>query len=142
SGSGARGADRRAWRGRDGGFRSVPDRSRPRRPPRQAGGARGPFQGAGGPVGIAQENDFQSQMRIRGGDSSDTEVLLDGQPLPYPYHFGGSAGSAGALNGDLVESVEVQTGGFSVEYGDALAGVIDLSPRDRRPDPTPATAGL
>ena len=101
-----------------------------------------PFRALAGRSGIAQENDFQSQMRIRGGDASDTEVLLDGQPLPYPYHFGGSAGSAGALNGDLVESVEVQTGGFSVEYGDALAGVIDLSTRDRRPGRTTGTARL
>ena len=101
-----------------------------------------PFRALAGRSGIAPENDFQSQMRIRGGDTSDTEVLLDGQPLPYPYHFGGSAGSAGALNGDLVDSVEVQTGGFSVEYGDALAGVIDLSTRDRRPDRTTGTTGL
>ncbi len=101
-----------------------------------------PFRSLAGQPGIAQENDFQSQVRIRGGEATDTAVLLDGQPLPYPFHFSGGAGSAGALNGALVDSLEIQTGGFSVEYGDALAGVVDLSTRAGRPDRLTGRADL
>ncbi len=101
-----------------------------------------PFRALAGTAGITPENDFQSEMRVRGGDAAETAVLLDGQPLPYAYHFGGGAGSAGTLNGDLVDSVAVTTGGFSAEYGDALAGIIDLSTREARPGKTTGTAGL
>ncbi|MBI1950126.1 MAG: TonB-dependent receptor [Acidobacteria bacterium] len=101
-----------------------------------------PFRALGGRAGIAQESDFKSEMRIRGGEASDTAVLLDGQPLPYAYHFGGSAGSAGTLSADLVDEIQVSTGGFSVEYGDALAGVIDLSTRPRDPGTITGTAGV
>jgi len=101
-----------------------------------------PFRAIAGRAGIAQASDFKSEMRIRGGEASDTAVLVDGQPLPYAYHFGGSAGSAGTLSADLVDEVQVHTGGFSVEYGDALAGVIDVSSRAGRPDSITGTAGL
>ena len=101
-----------------------------------------PFRALAGRAGISQESDFKSEMRIRGSEASDTTVLVDGQPLPYAYHFGGSAGSAGTLSADLVDEVQVHTGGFSVEYGDALAGVIDVSSRARRPESITGTAGL
>lgn len=101
-----------------------------------------PFRALAGRAGIAPESDFKSEMRIRGSEASDTAVLVDGQPLPYAYHFGGSAGSAGTLSADLVDEVQVHTGGFSVEYGDALAGVIDVASRARRPESITGTAGL
>ena len=101
-----------------------------------------PFRALAGTAGVAPGNDFQSEMRVRGGDATETAVLLDGQPLPYAYHFGGGAGSAGTLSGDLVESVTLTTGGFSAEYGDALAGVIDLSTRVAHPGRTTGLVGL
>ncbi len=101
-----------------------------------------PFRALAGMAGIAPGNDFQSEMRVRGGDAAETAILLDGQPLPYAYHFGGGAGSAGTINGDLVDSLTVTTGGFSAEYGDALAGIIDVSTRVTPPGRTTGTAGV
>ena len=101
-----------------------------------------PFRALAGRPGIVTDNDFKSEVRVRGGDATETAVLLDGQPLPYAHHFGGSTGSAGTLNGDLLETVEVATGGFSVEHGDALAGVIDLSTREPRPGRVTGSAGI
>jgi hypothetical protein len=101
-----------------------------------------PFRALAGRAGITLENDFKSEVRVRGGEATETAVLLDGQPLPYAHHFGGGAGSAGTLNGDLLETVEVATGGFSVEHGDAIAGLIDLSTREPRPGRTTGTAGI
>src|SRR5439155_24006663 len=100
-----------------------------------------PFRALAGTAGITPEDDFQSEMRVRGGDAAETAVLLDGQPLPYAYHFGGGAGSAGTLNGDLVDSVTVTTGGFSAEYGNALAGLVDVSTRAVRPGRNSGTGG-
>jgi len=101
-----------------------------------------PFRALAGTAGITPGNDFQSEMRVRGGEAAETTVLLDGQPLPYAYHFGGGAGSAGTINGDLVDSLTVTTGGFSAEYGDALAGIIDVSTRVTPPGRTTGTAGV
>ncbi|HEU4401862.1 MAG TPA: TonB-dependent receptor [Candidatus Polarisedimenticolia bacterium] len=93
-----------------------------------------PFRALTGSAGITSQNDFQSEIRIRGGDPSETAVLVDGLPLPAAFHFAGSGGSAAALGGDLVDEVQVHSGGFSVEYGDALAGVVEIGTGDRRPD--------
>ncbi|HKB08746.1 MAG TPA: TonB-dependent receptor [Candidatus Polarisedimenticolia bacterium] len=101
-----------------------------------------PFRALAGRPGVVTDNDFKSEVRVRGGDATETAVLLDGQPLPYAHHFGGGAGSAGTLNGDLLETVELATGGFSVEHGDALAGVIDLSTREPRPGRATGSAGI
>jgi hypothetical protein len=100
-----------------------------------------PFRALSWLAGVGAENDFKSELRVRGGETSETAVLLDGLPLPYAHHFGGSGGSVATLNGDLLAEARVHSGGFSVEHGDALAGVVELSTRDRRPTGLTGAAG-
>ena len=92
-----------------------------------------PFRAMAGAAGLASQNDFTSEIRIRGGQAADTAVLLDGLPLPRAYHFAGGAGSVGAVSGGLLQEAEVMAGGFSVEHGDVLAGVIELTTSESRP---------
>ena len=65
-------------------------------------------------------------VNLRGLGSSRTLVLVDGRRLPY----GGVTNSAADLNqipSQLIERVEVLTGGASAVYGsDAVAGVVNF----------------
>ncbi len=91
-----------------------------------------PMRALRGSAGIRTDSDLKSEAGMRGGAGADTRVVLDGLPVLEPFHFAGGAGTASALSGDLVESVEVHAGGFSVEHGDALSGVVEIrTPRDR-----------
>ena len=68
-------------------------------------------------------------VNLRGLGSSRTLVLVDGRRMPY----GGVSSSAADLNQiptQLVERVEVLTGGSSAVYGsDAISGVVNFITR-------------
>ncbi len=101
-----------------------------------------PLRALAGLPGLSTDSDLKSEMRVRGGEASDTRILVDGLPLPYAYHFSGGGGSASTLDTARVEEIQVHSGGFSVEFGDALAGVVDVTTRAARPDRTVGTVGL
>jgi iron complex outermembrane recepter protein len=65
---------------------------------------------------------------LRGLGPTRTLVLVDGKRMPYGSPLqGGSAPDLNQIPGQLVERVEVLTGGASAVYGsDALAGVVNF----------------
>ena len=54
-------------------------------------------------------------------------VLLDGFPLRQIYHLPGYQSPFSLLDEDLIESIDVFTGGFPARYGNRLAGVFDIA---------------
>lgn len=81
---------------------------------------------------------------IRGGDVSETRVVLNGITVNHPYRYETPTGGfRGAVDPFLTQGVSFSTGGFSSEYANALSGVLDLQLLER---PTAvrgtATAGL
>lgn len=79
-------------------------------------------------AGVAQLGD---QLFVRGGRSGELKTMVDG--LPVSDSFGG-AGSAGA--GTIAVSTTAQselnllTGGFDAEYGNAQSGIIEIVTRE------------
>ena len=66
-------------------------------------------------------------IHIRGGREDDTQFRLDGIAVKDPL----GAGSYGVgVNTDLINEVEVLTGGFSAEYGQAVSGVVNVSTKE------------
>jgi len=66
-------------------------------------------------------------IHIRGGRDDDTQFRLDGVAVKDPL----GAGSYGvSVNTDLINEVEVLTGGFSAEYGQAVSGVVNVSTKE------------
>ncbi|HEY8571695.1 TonB-dependent receptor domain-containing protein [Phenylobacterium sp.] len=65
---------------------------------------------------------------LRGLGATRTLVLVDGKRMPYGSPLqGGSAPDLNQIPGQLVERVEVLTGGASAVYGsDALSGVVNF----------------
>ena len=76
---------------------------------------------------------------IRGSPPDDTLVLLEDHPVPLPYHLGGLAT---VVTSDLVESIDLLPGSFSVRHGRAAGGVVDIQLRTPRRDRLHAVADV
>jgi len=63
---------------------------------------------------------------VRGSNANENLTWIDGLPVGYIYHVGGFYS---ILNPDLIDNFETYLGGFGVEYGDRLGGVIDVRTR-------------
>lgn len=75
---------------------------------------------------------------IRGSDTEDSSVYVDGIRIPYIYHLGGYES---VISPDLVRSVDYLPGGFGVPYGRSMGGVVDVTLKDQFPDRIQVRAG-
>lgn len=90
------------------------------------GGAADIFQSLKTLPGLTQVSE-SSELYVRGGDPSETLVLLDQASLYNPYTFESPYGGLFSnLNTAAVGGMYFSSGGFSVKYGNALSGVLDL----------------
>lgn len=70
------------------------------------------------------------EIHIRGGQSDEVLYLIDGVPAKNPV----TGVNALSIDINQIENVEILTGGFDAEYGNAQSGVINIitkSGRDR-----------
>jgi outer membrane receptor for ferrienterochelin and colicin len=92
--------------------------------------------------GVATGDDFNSYYSVRGGGFDNNGIVVDGvlthglahtlQGTPDP------TGSVMIMNGDLVESMVLLSGGFSAKYGDRTASFLDIVTREGSRDRTRA----
>jgi outer membrane receptor protein involved in Fe transport len=71
-----------------------------------------------------------ARFNVRGSHSDEVLVRLDGLEILEPYHLKDLNSALSILAPDAIGEVELLTGGFSVEYGDRMAGVLDLTTRE------------
>jgi len=76
--------------------------------------------------GVVVTNEFKSQLYIRGGNSDQNLVMLDGAVMYNPFHF---SGILSAFDVDAVEKVDFYAGGFCAQYGGRLSSVVDIRTR-------------
>lgn len=72
-------------------------------------------------------SDQSAAFNLRGGDRDEVLVVLDGLQIPHPFHLENFQGFSSIIDSEAIGSVEVLRGGFPVEYGDRMSGVLDLS---------------
>ncbi|HET7460117.1 MAG TPA: porin family protein [Longimicrobium sp.] len=73
-----------------------------------------------------------SDLYVRGGDPSEAPVFVDGARLVYPGRYENLNGAVfGILDSQVLKNAYFSSGGFSVRYGDALSGVLDLETNGR-----------
>ena len=80
----------------------------------------------------AASNGLAGLAHMRGGDTNETLVLLDGLPLYEPFHLRLLQSPASVLDERIVDSLYVYAGGFTSEYGDRMSAIIDA--RSLRPE--------
>jgi hypothetical protein len=74
--------------------------------------------------GVGSRNDFTTGYNVRGGESSQNLILLDGLPIYNPFHFGGLFSTF--IDASLSD-VTFIAGGFPARYGGRLSSVLDAS---------------
>ena len=72
-------------------------------------------------------NDTTAQFYVRGGLYRDTAIFLDGLELYEPYHLKDfQDGVFSIVDPDVIGSLDLIPGGFPAEYGDKMAGILDM----------------
>jgi len=86
--------------------------------------------------GIAQPNDIDARLNVRGGRSDQNQYLLDGVEIYNPSHL---FGLFGAFNPHVTGKTSIHAASFPAEYGGRLSSVIHV--RTRTPTDSTYTRG-
>ncbi len=81
--------------------------------------------------GIVAVSEGSAEVYMRGSNGNDNITWVNNVPVGYLYHFGGLQST---INPALIEDINVFLGGFPVQYGDALGGVVDAKLRPPKND--------
>ena len=81
--------------------------------------------------GVARPPFGAGLLIIRGSAPQDSQVQLEGAPLPLLYHFGGITS---VFSSQLLESIEFFPGNFSTRYGRRRGGIVEVNVRDPKRD--------
>jgi TonB family protein len=81
--------------------------------------------------GVARTSPQEGTPILRGAGSDESQVYLDGVPVPFLYHFGGLTSF---FSSRLLSRVDVYPGNFSTRFGRVAGGVVDVRVRDPKQD--------
>ena len=73
--------------------------------------------------GVETKNDYAAGLNVRGGESDQNLILLDGYPVYNPFHLGGLLGT---FMDPMISKVELLAGAQPVRYGERLSSVLDV----------------
>ena len=75
----------------------------------------------------AASNGVSGLAYMRGGDSNETLVVLDGFPLYEPFHLKVLLSPTSLLDPGILSTVDVHAGGYTARYGDRMSAVIEAT---------------
>lgn len=75
-------------------------------------------------VGVVKSDD---EIHIRGGRTYENAYLLDGISVQDPLS---GTGFGLRLSTDAIQEIEIITGGFNAEYGQAMSGIVDVKTKE------------
>jgi len=80
---------------------------------------------------ISTNNEFSAEYNVRGGNKDENLILVNGAQVYEPYHMKEAQNaSIGIFNINLIDKVNLITGGFSARYGDRLSSVANIIYRE------------
>ena len=74
--------------------------------------------------GVTSVSDFSASFNVRGGSADQNLILLDEVPIFSPFHLGNIFS---VFNADMIDRVELQSGGFPAEYGGRVSSVLTVA---------------
>jgi len=77
-------------------------------------------------IGVTKQD---NEIHIRGGRIDESLFVVDGMSIKDPL-----SGYSGNLfvNADAIEELEIVTGGYNAEYGQAMSGVVNITLKEGR----------
>ena len=87
--------------------------------------------------GVASTVSFRNDIIIRGGAPNENRFYLDGIEIPNINHFatqGSSGGPVGMINVNFIREVDLYSGAFPANRGNALSSVLEFKQIDGNPD--------
>jgi len=78
--------------------------------------------------GVTAE-EVSARFNVRGGRGAEVLVLLDRVELFEPYHLKDYSSALSIIAPRALSEVQLITGGFPVQYGDRMSGVLDMKTR-------------
>src|SRR5574341_105134 len=89
--------------------------------------------------GMARSPYIGGLLIVRGSAPQDTQVFVDGHPIPLIYHFGGLTST---LSPEVLSDIDFIPGGYSVRYGRGMGGIINVTTRPAKTDRWHGLAGM
>ncbi len=89
--------------------------------------------------GVSARNDYSSTLNVRGGESEQNLILLDGYPIFNPFHL---AGLFSTFIPAAIGEVTLLSGGFPASYGNRLSSVLDVRSSEEKRDGMHGTADV
>jgi len=80
--------------------------------------------------GMARAPYISGALLVRGAQPEDTQVMIDGVPIPLLYHF---AGGPSVVNPSFIDRIDFFPGAYGAKYGRAIAGIVDVGTRPPEP---------
>lgn len=77
--------------------------------------------------GTVAKNDYTVGLNVRGGESDQNLIRVDGITVFNPFHLGGLFST---FDASAVERADLMTGGFPAGFGGRLSSVMDVEFRD------------
>ncbi|MDR4987392.1 MAG: TonB-dependent receptor [Bacteroidales bacterium] len=87
--------------------------------------------------GVAATPAFRNDVIVRGGGPAENSFFLDGVEIPNINHFatqGASGGPVGIINTDFIREVEMYSGAFPANRGNAMSSVFEFRQINGNPD--------
>ena len=77
--------------------------------------------------GLARPPGLAGLLIVRGSAPEDTAVFVNGDTVPFIYHFGGLSS---AIPTELLDRIDFYPGNFSARYGRVMGGIVDVAVRE------------
>jgi TonB family protein len=81
--------------------------------------------------GVARPPGLTGLLIVRGSAPQDTQIFVDGTPVPIIYHFGAFSS---VVPTESIDKINFYPGNFGAQYGRAMGGVVDVKLREQETD--------
>lgn len=77
--------------------------------------------------GVSATGDVTSKFFVRGGNSDQNVILMNGAPIYNPFH---AMGIFSVVDPEVISQMDFYKGGFGPQYGGRLSSVLDVVTKD------------
>lgn len=85
-----------------------------------------PLKGLKSLSGVTALSDMTGELYIHGSKPQESQYSIDHLPIGYVFH---AFGIHSVISPDAIDQIDAYLGGFDTTYGDAMGGIIDITPK-------------